>query len=357
MNIFGDKIKRAELLKKIGDISQLGGIKSYQFDDGLSKGIRAVDMKSPSGLDLTVLLDRGMDISNLSYKSIPISWRSATRETSPVYYESRGLELLRSFYGGLFTTCGLTYVGSPCIDNEEELGLHGRISNLAAENVWADGKWVDDNYVMWVQGKVREAKMLYYKLELNRKITIWMDSPSILVEDTIENIGPEKTPFMILYHVNIGYPIVNSTSKLLSSKTKITPMDEISEKELNKYSDFQEPVSGFISNTYYHDIEPDKEGNSNIAIVNEDFNQGQGMGIWLKYNKDSLPYLVQWKHMGEGEYICGIEPSNTLLRGRDVEREKGTLKFLNPGEKVKNRLEFKILTSNEDIEIFKNYIK
>ena len=102
MNIFGKEISKEELQQKTGDISQLGGVKYYELTDGVSRGVRAIDLKSPCGLDFTVLLDRGMDISSFSYKSVPIAWRSATRDTSPVYYESRGIEWLRTFYGGLY---------------------------------------------------------------------------------------------------------------------------------------------------------------------------------------------------------------------------------------------------------------
>ncbi|MHB8279268.1 MAG: hypothetical protein ACYDIA_16685 [Candidatus Humimicrobiaceae bacterium] len=66
MNIFGKDLSKNEIIKKIGDISQLGGIKSYEFSDGKAKGIRAVDLKSPCGIDMTVLLDRAMDISSFT---------------------------------------------------------------------------------------------------------------------------------------------------------------------------------------------------------------------------------------------------------------------------------------------------
>ena len=354
MKIFGTEISKREVLKKVGDISQLGGIKYYEFIDGVSRGVRAVDVKSPCGLDMTVLPDRGMDISSLSYKSIPINWKSATKETSPVYYESKGLEWLRTFYGGLLTTCGLTYMGAPSVDNGEELGLHGRIANISAENVLADGKWENDTYVMFVHGKVREAKVFGDKLQLERKITTWMDTPRVVIEDTITNIGHVKSPHMILYHVNIGYPVLDSQSRLLEAKAEVEPRDEEAKKGFSKFTEFSEPEAGFKEQCYCHDIEADEEGNSNIAIVNSDFNRGEGIGIWLKFSKKTLPYLIQWKQMGAGEYVCGIEPANSPVLGRKTEREKGTLKFIEPGESINYRLEFNILTSNKDIETFKN---
>ncbi len=36
-------------------------------------------------------------------------------------------------------------MGFPYIDEDEEIGLQGRVSNLSAENVWADCKWKNNN--------------------------------------------------------------------------------------------------------------------------------------------------------------------------------------------------------------------
>jgi len=354
MKIFGKEISRQELQQKTGDISQLGGVKSYELNDGASKGIRAVDIKSPCGLEFTVLPGRGMDISNLSYKSVPIVWRSATRETSPVYYESRGLEWLRTFYGGLLTTCGLTNTGPPSEDNGEELGLHGRIANIDAENVLADGCWEGDRYKMWIQGKVREVRVFGDKLELSRKITTWMDEPKIIIEDTVENIGSVTSPLMMLYHVNVGFPIVDNGAELLEAKAKIIPRDDEARDGQADFNKFIEPVKGFKEQCYFHDIEADKDGNSNVAIVNEGFNNGSGIGIWMKFKKDTLPLMTQWKQMGMGEYVCGIEPCNNYVGGRKAERESVNLRFIEPGGKVNFKLEFNILKSNADVQSFRD---
>jgi hypothetical protein len=357
MKIFGKQIPREEIQQKTGDISQLGGVKYYEMIDGVSKGVRAIDVKTPCGLDFTVLPDRGMDISSLFYNSIPIAWRSATRDTSPVYYESKGLEWLRTFYGGLLTTCGLTYNGPPTVDNGEELGLHGRIANISAEKVLADGCWEGDRYKMWVQGKVREARVFFEKLELSRKITTWMDEPRIIVEDTVENIGSDTSPLMVLYHVNIGFPVLDTSSELIEGKAKVTPRDDEAKDGEEEFNKFNAPIKNYSEKVYYHEIDADNEGYSNAAIVNEDFNNGQGIGIWLRFNKDNLPFMAQWKQMGMGDYVCGIEPCNSTVGGRKAERENGRLKFIEPGEKVDFRLEFNVLTSNDDIASLRKRLK
>jgi hypothetical protein len=184
-----------------------------------------------------------------------------------------------------------------------------------------------------------------------------MDEPRIIVEDTVENIGSDTSPLMILYHVNIGFPVLDASSELIEGKAKVNPRDDEARDGGEDFNKFNEPIKNYKEKVYYHEIDADEEGYSNAAIVNEDFNNGQGIGIWLRFKRDTLPFMAQWKQMGMGEYVCGIEPCNSTVQGRKAERESGRLKFIEPGEKVDFRLEFNILTSNEDIDSLRKKLK
>jgi len=181
-----------------------------------------------------------------------------------------------------------------------------------------------------------------------------MDRPEIIIEDSVENIGSITSPLMILYHMNFGFPLLDSESELLVGRAKTIPRDEEAMKGFDNFSRFSEPIEQFKEKVYFHDIEADNQGNCNVALVNKAFNNGQGLGVAIKFNKNSLPYLIQWKQMGAGEYVCGIEPANSLVRGRDIERKEKTLKFIKPGQKISYRLEFNILESKKDINNFIN---
>ena len=133
IKLYGREYNRKKLLRHVGDISQIAGVKYYELSDGMQKGVSAVDFRTGSGFNFTVLPSRGMDISYAEYKGIPLSYRSWTGDVAPEFFEPEGLGWLRGFYGGLLTTCGLTYVGEPCKDGEEELGLHGRVSYIPAK--------------------------------------------------------------------------------------------------------------------------------------------------------------------------------------------------------------------------------
>ena len=91
-----------QLLRHVGDVSQIAHAKMYQLTDGNEKGVDAIDFRTGSGLNFTVLPSRGLDVSYAEYQGIPLCWRSSTGDVSPAHYEPDGLGWLRGFYGGLY---------------------------------------------------------------------------------------------------------------------------------------------------------------------------------------------------------------------------------------------------------------
>ena len=144
-SLFGRDIGKRDLLIRTGDLSQVAGIRMMTLADGAELGVRIADVRTGSGLRFQVTLDRGMDISLAEYRGIPLAFRSPAGDVHPSRFEPAGRGWLRTFAGGLMTGCGLTYLGSPCTDGGEELGLHGRLSHLQAAGVAASHRWQDDD--------------------------------------------------------------------------------------------------------------------------------------------------------------------------------------------------------------------
>jgi len=354
--LYGLELSRNDLMSRIGDISQIAGVTSYKFKDGNQKDVEAVDFRTGTGFRFTVLPGRGMDISYAEYNGQPICWRSSTGEVSSYYFEPEGLGWLRGFYGGLLVTCGMTYAGLPCTDEGKELGLHGRISNTPAKNVWSDGDWDGNDYVMWTQGKVREACVFGENIMLTRKIWAKLGESKLYMHDVVENLGFEPIPHMYLYHINGGFPVVDGDSILVSPTKKVQPRDAEAEDGAENYFKFTDPIPGFKEKVYYHDMAADENGYVCTALVNKKFNNGHGFGFYIKYLKSQMPRFIQWKMNGEGVYVVGMEPANCLVDGRDKERERGTLQILQPGEKREYDLEIGILGSMKDIEEFETLV-
>jgi len=77
------------------------------------------------------------------------------------------------------------------------------------------------------------------------------------------------------------------------------------------------------------------------------------LGLYVQYRQKELPKFTQWKMVGEGEYVLGMEPANCLVQGRAKERERGTLQFLEPGEKREFIVRIGVLDGDAAIDQFK----
>jgi len=344
-----------KIMEYIGDISQIGGIKRYCHLSGKAKGVEAFDINNGNGLLFTVLVDRGLDIANLSYKGLPMSFISRTGIVSPCYYNERGLEWLRSFTGGFLTTCGLTQVGEPCTFEGNEYGLHGHYANLPAEITRNDADWQDDRYVMEISGKIRQAKHQSENLVLKRTIKTVMGEDSIIIEDCIRNEGGRKEPFMILYHMNFGYPFLNPNSEIILPVKSTQGWDDFSKNHLGSFLEITEPLTDAPNYTYLHELHADANGRTGYMIV--DNMKDPSIGISVKFNKAALPFLGQWKYFHKKDYIMALEPCNNQINGVEYECQRGTLRYLEPDEEVKICLEVTFLNSAVKIQKEKQFYK
>ena len=340
-------------LDYIGDISQVGGIKKYMFTSGRAKGVEAFDINNGNGLLYTIVADRGLDIYHLSFKGIPVSFISKTGVVSPYFYNDRSVEWLRSFTAGFLTTCGLNQVGDPCIYENNEYGLHGCYSNLPADDISVFSDWTGDEYVMKISGKVRQAKVQFENLLLKRSIETRMGVNRIIIEDIVTNEGDRREPFMILYHMNFGYPFLNPECEIIIPTKKISGWDEFSDKNTHRYLEVAEPEDNMPELTYYHDLHCDCSGYTGFMMTNKKSNPD--IGVVVKYNKNVLNNLTQWKYLRKKDYVMALEPCNNLVKGVDFESKNGNLRFIEPGESVNIGLEIKFLESSSEIEAEKSY--
>jgi hypothetical protein len=323
-----EKFDKRKMLKYVGDLGQLFGIKEYTLSGGKAKGVKAFDVKNGSGLEFTILADRCLDIAGLSFNTKNCSYLSKTGIVSPEYYDENGIGFLRSFSSGFLTTCGLRNVGNFCEDNGESFGLHGRISNTPADEVCAVTGWENGVPVMTISGSMREARLFGENLVLHRKISCRYGENKILIQNKVENLGFRKEPLMLLFHFNIGYPLLDENAELITATAELKPRDAEAKKGADNYSVFQEPTPGYSEQVFYHNLKTDDQQNTCVALINKKIE----LGVALHFNKKQLFNITQWKQMGEGEYVLGLEPCNCYVGGRSDARKNGTLEYLDPGE-------------------------
>ncbi|MEM1972467.1 MAG: aldose 1-epimerase family protein [Nitrososphaerota archaeon] len=353
VNLFGVKLSRESFERYVGDVSQVGGLTLYKLADGAGSGVRCVSLRTGL-LNATIVVDRALDIANLEYRNIPLAWISPTGIVGPAFYEPESLGWLRGFFGGALTTCGLTYFGRPTVDEGEHLGLHGRVSYIPARLTLCGGRWEGDEYWMEVEGEVREAKVFEPNISMHRRITAKLGDRKLMISDVFKNNGWYAQPFMILYHFNFGYPLLSRESKLLTTSRLVVPRDADAAEGAEQYDSFDEPQRMFREKVYFHDLAVDRDGYAYAALLNEVL--GGGIAVSLRFKKSSLNRLIEWKMIGEGMYVVGIEPANALVLGRDAERRWGTLQTLSPRESRLIEVELTVHEGKEEIESLKELI-
>lgn len=306
----------------IGHSSQLCSVEEVRLVGGKGDGMRLLQIRNAAGLELTVCADRCADIYRLIFKGDNMGYFSPTGYVAPAYYDEPGDGFLKSFTAGFLTTCGLTAVGRPCTDDGENLPLHGTIGNTPCERIW----WDEDDKNIYIHAFINDSSVFSRKLMMKRTITCGKNTNTIHIADTIENQGDTVSPLMLLYHMNMGFPLLSEASIVDIPSVSVTPRNEHAAKDLETCCKMLPPTPGFEEQCYFHSFT--KKGQA--SIYNPDINKG----LTISFDADKLDHFTEWKMMGYRDYVLGLEPGNCNPDGRDVMREAGKLKFLQPGESI-----------------------
>jgi hypothetical protein len=355
MNIQGRSVSKRELERRIGNLQQIGGTRHFEYSTGRAKGVQAVEVNTGSGLVFTLLPGRGLDIANCTFRGTNLVYLTPNGVSHPAFYNPAGYEWLNTFFGGLLTTCGLTYFGDPERDGDRELGLHGRYAGLAAAVFRDNSRWEGDEYLVEIGGTIEECALFGDKLRLHRSITTRLGWKRLVIRDRVENFGFRSSPLNILYHINCGFPLLDESSELHLTSTDIEPYDRNAEQHLSEVRRFCMPQPGFEGQDFLHTMLPDSEGYALAGMINPWLEEG--LGLYLRFRTDSLPYLNEWKMLDEGDYVTGIEPVNTKIVGRGTLKKENRLPWIEPGETRDMEVEIGVLEGMPEIEDFSARIR
>lgn len=334
-------MKKQDILRHVGHMSQVAEIREISYQEGRAKGMNGWQIKN-GPLSFTVMKDKGLDISELSYKGINMSFLSKPGLQGRNHYDTNGQEAQRSIMGGMIFTCGLENICAP-YTGDKKYPMHGRIRTTPAEHTGEKVFWEEDEYCLSVHGEMREAELFGENLVLKRNISTVFPGKQIIIEDEIENQGFREEPAMLLYHFNVGYPLLEEGAKIILPTKKITPRDEAAALFTEKYCMMEAPKDQEPEYVFLHELAEDGEGNTFAAVINEK----TGFGIRLDFNRKNLPYFMEWKSLASGDYVVGLEPANSSVYGRAYHEEKGDLHTIKPFARENNRLVITILEGEE----------
>jgi hypothetical protein len=274
---------------------------------------------------------------------------------------------LRSF-SGFMVTAGLDHTlfmtsGSGehyCYPARREVDftLHGRISNIPGRLHGYGEQWVGDECTLWCEGTVQQSTVFGENLHLIRRIEAKVGENSFMIRDRVVNRGFCRTPHMLLYHINLGFPLLDEGSEYIAPIAKTVWMSHAEKPDWQGvgYRTQPNPRPQFREQVFEHQLRPDRSGVIPAALVNRAFDNGRGLGLSVEVNEKEFPHHFQWQNFQEGLYAMALEPSTTGVLGRHVADERGELRWLEHAEERSYTTCFRVLEDNAAIDGFEQRV-
>ncbi|MEA2585131.1 MAG: hypothetical protein QOF33_3216, partial [Thermomicrobiales bacterium] len=275
MRLWGEQFGRTELLRRVGGFDQIAGVRLVTLGDGNERGVRVLEFRTGTGFAFDVIVDRAFDIGRCELAGKALGWQSGVGYGGPWFAEHEGLGWLRNWGGGLVTTCGLDHALFGAEDTAtqyhylpketESFGLHGRISNRPGKLTAYGERWEGDECVLYAEGEVLQASVFGERLLLRRRVEARVGESRLMIHDEVENVGWDPTPHVYLYHVNIGFPVVDEGAELLVPTRSVTPRGDYSSEG---YRSLDGPEPAHYERVYEHDVIAEADGSVPVGIVN-----------------------------------------------------------------------------------------
>ncbi len=353
--LHGRRYSREELSRRVGRLEQAAGVRLVTLGDGVERGVRLLEFRTGTGFEFDVVVDRAFDIGRCEHAGRALAWTSRAGFAGPWFYEPEGLGFFRGFGGGLLTTCGLDHALFTAEDTAEQYhyppkptetyGLHGRVSNRPARLAAYGERWDGDECVLYAEGEVLQAAVFGEQLLLRRRVEARVGESRLLVRDEVVNVGHDLTPHMLLYHVNVGWPVVDEGSELLAP---VTAVEARGEHPVEGYRIVEAPAGGYVEQVFEQELAAEADGRVPVGIVNRRL----GLGAYQVFSRAQLPHHFVWRMLGEGTYVVGIEPCTNRTAGRLDARARGELIELGAGESRSYQLELGALAGEEALDEF-----
>ncbi len=313
---------------------------------GRSDGVTLVEL-SAGRTTAFVVPDRGLGIWKLVVDGVDIGWRSPV--AGPVHprfvpvADPSGLGWLDGF-DELVARCGLVSNGAPDFDDRGRVlhPLHGRIANLPAHRLAVT---LDEAAgTITLTGDVDETRFLFHALRMTTSLTLRTDRPGISWTDTVTNLSDRPTTMQMLYHVNLGPPLLGANAEVVAAVDELAPRDAAAVADVPTWNRYDAPQAGRGEQAHFARLRPDAAGRVTAMLVAPDGSRAAA----LSWQAAELPCFTLWKNQGGSAdgYVTGLEPGTNYPNPRSFEESQGRVVPLDPGGSVSFDLALDMLTGD-----------
>lgn len=320
----------------------LARIDSFLATEGPEAGSRVLRVVNGGGLEFELHPDRALDIGRVTFDGAPYAWSSALGVAAPGLATTEDFGYLKSFGGGLLATCGLDTYGDPSTAADgERYALHGRIGLQPARITRASVELAPDAASGWVviEAEIRQSQVHGENLLLTRRIRTAIGSRSFSLHDTVTNEAGRDVTHMVLYHLNLGWPLLGPDTVIDTHSLEVTPENAEAVASDEAWTTIGEPAADAESLVYLHTLPraADESERHTVSLSNA----VTGLALDIGFAASTLPFLHQWKCLRWGQYVMGIEPANTpSILGRADAEARGVAPVLVAGASVDYHLDF-----------------
>lgn len=273
---------------RISNLMQLASIRRYEMTEGPERGLRVLDCDNGK---LRFLLNerKALDVMQMYHKGENVSFVSKNAFTArEIAFENR-------FEGGMLYTCGLDSVGA-----REGYLLHGTHHLTPARVTRAE---VNEEGIL-IEAEIRETALFGKNLVFRRRVFSRIGSDELEISDTLENCGTREEEYCLLYHVNVGYPMLDAGAELLDDAEEVIPRTPWAAEHIGSRRAIGAAVANQEEMCYFLRLKT-----PSVSLRNPKINKM----FTLKWSQETLPCFVEWKSMAAGDYALGLEPCTTEL--------------------------------------------
>lgn len=277
--------------ERISNFAQVASLRRYTITEGKGKGLDVIDCDNGK-IRFLLNVNKACDIMQLYHNGQNMSFVSKNG------FMEKDLPFAKRFEGGMLYTCGLESLGER--DGFEE---HGTIHITPTQIVCAE---CNEQGII-VEAIIRDVEICGKNLVVRRKITSAIGGDTVSVKDTLVNEGLRDEEYCLLYHVNIGYPMLDAGTKVVANARKCEPRTPWAGENIDTAYEITPPTPNMEETCYFLTLKTPE-----ISLVNEKI----GKKFTVSYSGDTLPHFLEWKCMASGDYALGLEPCTTDLDDR-----------------------------------------
>ncbi len=337
-------VQFSELEKPLVEAGRLNA-SAFRFPSGVC----AVRLKNDLG-ELVMLPFQGQQIWDAIFRGQRLTMKSMFDQPWPT------TDFLRNF-GGFLLHCGASAMGSP--GPQDRHPLHGELPNAPYQSAYLVAGQDEAGEFLGLGGSYHHTQAFSFDYVARPLVKLYAGSTVLYVSMTITNLKKSPMPLMYLAHVNFR-PVDNAR---MVYSAACDPRHMRVRQEIPSHLQPGPGVREFIQELAAHperhlvlkpglvfdpevvflvDHQPDPAGWARDLQVHPD-----GSADVLRHRPDQLKYGVRWICRTPDQDALGMEAGTAELNGYTVEKERGHVQVLGPGQVFHCDLQTGLLTAQE----------